>query len=65
MEGNQRKCKREVGRSHWWWPRWVKGRQEKLVGLLQKKYGYSKDKAEQEFKGFISGYKDEEPRIKK
>jgi len=37
----------------------VEGKQEKLVGLLQTKYGYSKDKAEQEFKEFISGYKDE------
>jgi len=43
----------------------IEGKQEKLVGLLQKKYGYSKEKAEQEYKGFISGYKDEEPRIKK
>ena len=43
----------------------IEGMQEKLLGLLQTKYGYSKDKAEEEYKGFISGYKGEEPPIKK
>jgi uncharacterized protein YjbJ (UPF0337 family) len=35
----------------------VNGKAEKLVGLLQTKYGYSKDKAEEEYKGFIGGHK--------
>jgi len=35
----------------------VNGKLEHLVGLLQTKYGYSKDKAEEEYKGFIGGYK--------
>ena len=34
----------------------IEGQQEKLVGLLQKKYGYSKDKAEEEYNKFISRY---------
>ena len=34
----------------------VEGQQEKLVGLLQKKYGYSKEKAEEEYNKFISRY---------
>jgi uncharacterized protein YjbJ (UPF0337 family) len=28
----------------------VEGNKEKLLGLLQQKYGYAKDKAEQEYK---------------
>jgi len=35
----------------------VDGKVEKLVGLLQTKYGYSKDKAEAEYKTFIGGHK--------
>jgi uncharacterized protein YjbJ (UPF0337 family) len=35
----------------------VEGNTEKLLGLLQQKYGYAKDKAEQEYKDFISRYK--------
>src|SRR5512141_2370901 len=35
----------------------VEGNQEKLLGLLQQKYGYAKDKAEQEYKDFIGRYK--------
>ena len=31
---------------------------EKLLGLLQQKYGYAKDKAEQEYKDFIGRYKE-------
>jgi uncharacterized protein YjbJ (UPF0337 family) len=30
---------------------------DKLLGLLQQKYGYAKDKAEQEYKDFIGRYK--------
>ena len=29
------------------------GHREKLVGALQTKYGYSKEKAEQEYKSFL------------
>ena len=35
----------------------MEGNQEKLLGLLQLKYGYAKDKAEQEYKDFIGRYK--------
>jgi len=35
----------------------VEGKKEKLVGILQQKYGYAKDKAEQEYKDFIGRYK--------
>ena len=35
----------------------VEGNIEKLLGLLQQKYGYAKDKAEQEYQDFIGRYK--------
>ena len=35
----------------------ISGKKEKLVGVLQKKYGYSKEKAEEEYKSFIEGKK--------
>jgi len=35
----------------------VEGNKDKLLGLLQQKYGYAKDKAEQEYKDFIGRYK--------
>jgi len=35
----------------------VEGKKEKLLGLLQKKYGDAKGKAEQEYKDFIGRYK--------
>jgi uncharacterized protein YjbJ (UPF0337 family) len=35
----------------------VEGKKEKLLGLLQQKYGYAKDKAEQEYKEFIGRFK--------
>ncbi len=35
----------------------VNGQSEQLLGLLQTKYGYSKDKAEEEYKSFLSGHK--------
>jgi len=37
----------------------VEGEVEKLLGLLQKKYGYSREKVEKEYGDFISRY--EEP----
>lgn len=36
----------------------IEGKQEKLAGLLQKKYGYSKDEAEEQYKRFLDKYKD-------
>ena len=35
----------------------VEGNKDKLLGILQQKYGYAKDKAEQEYKDFIGRYK--------
>jgi uncharacterized protein YjbJ (UPF0337 family) len=35
----------------------VEGNKEILLGLLQQKYGYAKEKAEQEYKDFIGRYK--------
>ena len=35
----------------------VEGKKEKLLGILQQKYGYAKDKAEQEYKDFIDRHK--------
>jgi uncharacterized protein YjbJ (UPF0337 family) len=35
----------------------ISGEKEKLVGALQTKYGYSKDKAEDEYKSFMGGKK--------
>lgn len=35
----------------------VNGQSEKLLGLLQTKYGYTKEKAEEEYKHFIGGLK--------
>jgi uncharacterized protein YjbJ (UPF0337 family) len=34
----------------------VEGKEEQLLGLLQKRYGYAKGKAEQEYKEFIARY---------
>lgn len=34
----------------------VEGQEDKFVGLLQKKYGYSKEKARQEFEQFMNRY---------
>lgn len=36
----------------------IEGQQEKLVGVLQEKYGYSKDKAEEEYNNFVDKHKD-------
>ena len=35
----------------------IEGREDQLVGLLQKKYGYAKEKAQEEYKGFASRYR--------
>jgi uncharacterized protein YjbJ (UPF0337 family) len=34
----------------------IEGNEEKFVGILQKRYGYSKDKAEREYKDFMDRY---------
>jgi uncharacterized protein YjbJ (UPF0337 family) len=35
----------------------VEGKEEQLLGLLQQKYGYAREKAEEEFKEFIDRYR--------
>jgi len=35
----------------------VEGQSEKLVGILQKKYGYSRDKAQKEYNKFMDDNK--------
>ncbi|MGA2192795.1 MAG: CsbD family protein [Nitrospirota bacterium] len=35
----------------------IEGEELKLVGLLQKRYGYSKDEAEKEYKAFMQHHK--------
>jgi uncharacterized protein YjbJ (UPF0337 family) len=35
----------------------IDGKKDKLIGRLQQMYGYSKDKAEQEYNEFILRYK--------
>ncbi len=35
----------------------IDGQQEQLVGILQAKYGYSKEKAQEEYDTFIKKYK--------
>ncbi len=40
----------------------VEGSEEKMVGLLQKKYGYAKDKAEEEYRGFMNRHQNPPPR---
>ena len=34
----------------------IEGKEEQLLGLLQQRYGYAKEKAEEEYKGFIIRY---------
>jgi uncharacterized protein YjbJ (UPF0337 family) len=34
----------------------IEGKEEQILGLLQKRYGYAKEKAEEEYKGFIGRY---------
>lgn len=34
----------------------VEGKEEQLLGILQKRYGYAKEKAEEEYKEFIGRY---------
>lgn len=36
----------------------VEGKEEKLLGLLQKRYGYSKEQAEEEYERFMARYKE-------
>ena len=34
----------------------IEGKEEHLLGILQKRYGYAKEKAEEEYKGFINRF---------
>ena len=34
----------------------IEGIEERLLGLLQKRYGYAREKAEEEYKRFMSRY---------
>jgi uncharacterized protein YjbJ (UPF0337 family) len=35
----------------------MEGKEEKLLGILQKRYGYTEDKAKKEYNDFIDRYK--------
>ena len=39
----------------------VEGSEEKFIGMLQTKYGYSKDEAKREYDSFIDRYGSDEP----
>ncbi len=39
----------------------VEGNEDKLIGLLQKKYGYSKEKAQEEYEQFMGRRKESPP----
>jgi uncharacterized protein YjbJ (UPF0337 family) len=39
----------------------IEGKQDQLVGLLQKKYGYAKEKAQEEYEGFVTRYRTPPP----
>jgi uncharacterized protein YjbJ (UPF0337 family) len=34
----------------------IEGQEEKLLGLLQQRYGYARDEAEKEFRDFMENY---------
>ena len=34
----------------------IEGKEEKLLGLLQKRYGYAQEKAKEEYKKFMTRY---------
>jgi uncharacterized protein YjbJ (UPF0337 family) len=34
----------------------IEGKEEELLGLVQKRYGYANDKAEQEYNEFMKSY---------
>ncbi|SPQ00901.1 conserved hypothetical protein [Candidatus Sulfobium mesophilum] len=34
----------------------IEGKEEELLGFLQKKYGYANDEAAQKYKNFMKGY---------
>ena len=39
----------------------IEGRSDQMIGLLQQRYGYAKDKAEEEYNRFASRYAANEP----
>ena len=57
MEGDQRGGQRKVGKLTDDDLTQIEGKEEQLLGLLQKRCGYAKEKAEQEYKGFIGRYR--------
>ena len=38
----------------------IEGQEEKLIGILQKKYGYSKEEADKQYRNFIVRYREKE-----
>ncbi len=36
----------------------IEGKEEQLLGVLQKRYGYSKQKAQEEYERFMEGYEE-------
>lgn len=36
----------------------VEGKEEKILGLLQKRYGYTKERAEEEYRRFMARYEE-------
>ena len=40
----------------------VEGSEEKFIGILQKKYGYSRDDAQREYETFMDRYADRPPK---
>ncbi len=36
----------------------IEGAEEKLIGKLQKKYGYARERAEKEYENFMSHYRE-------
>lgn len=39
----------------------IEGRSDQMIGLLQQRYGYAKDKAEEEYNRFASRWASNEP----
>ncbi len=40
----------------------VEGREEEFLGLLQKKYGYTRDEARKQYEEFMKGHEEKTPR---
>lgn len=64
----QGKWKQMRGKAKEWWGQLtdddldrVEGKRDQLAGMLQAKYGYSKDKAEEEINRFLDQSEDKDP----